>query len=762
VRLLLVLVVAGPGMVGVGAGAGSLPIQGGVTPHTAVDAGSTSSTVGDPVSVDGGDLGAAQVTPPLNDTANESTTNASVPRHENPETADANGDLEDLQRWLSGRMGEVFVDCSQRVQVGSDYVCDRLDEEYPAWASRFVDLAQETGGSGDDNASRVVNETARSQREFAERVREFRETHEAYQEAKQAGEERRARRLARDLRRQGDRVDRSGGRLVRDFEILGGNTSMELDPAVVATTNVTENVTETAETVQTAEFTPTALTLRANPSTASFDEPTVLSGRLETDEGEALANRTVVVRAPDRRLATRTDDDGAFAVAYRPTTAPTGPVSLTASYRPEPTSLFAVSNASTTVTVAATTATVELGAVPNRTGFGTPVAVSGRVRAGDRVVPSVPLSISLGGVVLGEVSTDDRGRFTFDGALPATVPAGDRRLVVGVARNGTAITASPAAATVTVESTPTTLSAAGTRVDANAARVSGRLTAAGRAVPDGRLVVRRDAETLGVVRTDADGRFEATLSLPEVPANRSTNLSVTYDPLGGNLAPAETEVAVPATESSTTASASTGAGSTGGGGSLSDVVDSLVSPEFAALLVAVLLVAGAVALTIVDPTRVRSIRATLAAWNGLPGDATASDADASARPDDGGADAEAASGDEVAPQDAPSPLSAARERLAAGRPDEAIIVAYGVARNHLSTELGRDPTLTHWELFADYTGSLDERRRDALQRLTEAYERAAFSPAAETADFAGHALEQAGIVLGENGDSTGDSDPADD
>jgi len=734
---LAVLVVAGPIALGLG---GAASVDARLPPASAAgDAGAVGATA--PAAFDGD--APAQATTPTNDSDGA---NATVPRHENPETVDDPGDLENLQQWLSGRMGEIHVDCAEQIQAGSDYVCDRLDEDHPDWASRFVDLAGETEDGGDDNASRVVNDTRRQQQEFANRVREFRETREAYREAKAAGEDRRARDLARELRRRAERVNESADRLRRNFDVLAGNSSMTLDPAIDATTEIATNASRTSESVQAAEFEPTNLTLGGDAGSAAFDDPAALSGRLTTAAGEPLVNRTVVVVAPDDRLAMRTDTEGRFAVPYRPTTARTGTVTVTAGYRPSPDSLYAVSNASATVEVRTTTATVEPAGVPNRTRFGEPVDVRGRVVAGDRPVPGIPVAVSVGGVEVGRVTTDDRGGFAVEDSLPAAVPAGERSLAVTVPLDDRAIEAAPVSASVEVATTQSRVTASATRIGPDAARVSGQLTAAGDGVPEGRLLVRRGEQTVGTARSGADGEFATAVSLSALPANRSAELSVAYAPEGGNLAPNETAVVVPPAGSAGDAAGDGAATGDGAGiGGFSALGDAFGLGELLGVALAVLVVGVAVALAVTDGRGFGSLAGVLGR---LPGGSGRPSGDSGSTANGPGGDADP-DVDPIEPSgsDPRSPLAAARERIAEGRPEEAIVVAYGATRQRLATELGRDPSLTHWELFADYADSLDDRRRGALQRLTELYERAAFSPRPGTDDLADDALDSASVVL---------------
>ncbi|MFB6130402.1 MAG: hypothetical protein ABEJ28_06240 [Salinigranum sp.] len=165
---------------------------------------------------------AQQRATPVNGTADGNGTGAATHtpvRHENPASVDQSGDLAAVQAWLSGHMGQVLIDCTKQTQLGSSYVCSRLDSEYPKWAKQYVDVAQRTDSKSDDNASRVLDDTRHNQRQLADSVRSFRRTYREYQRARENGDTARARRLGRRVISQADRVDATGGRLSKDFAV---------------------------------------------------------------------------------------------------------------------------------------------------------------------------------------------------------------------------------------------------------------------------------------------------------------------------------------------------------------------------------------------------------------------------------------------------------------------------------------------------------------------------------------------------------------
>lgn len=713
------------------------------TAATAVAGGAPPPERPAPAATDGGAFQQQQTTP--------TTDNNSTVRHENPDDADEEGNLTDLQLWLAGQMDDAFVDCARLAQEantnGTEQTCEALSEEFPSLAAQYAALAETTEDRGDDNVSRVLNRTAERQRAFVRAVREYRTTLAAYREARRQNQPERAQTLARELSRQGDRVETLGEQLSVGYETISRNGTLEVEPAGEVTRNVTANVSETTDEVRNAEFDPPALTVSSNSSNASFVAPATIRGQLRTENGTALANRTIAVGTPGPTLRTRTNADGEFAVTYRPTTAPTGPVTVVATYVPGNDSEYTATTARTQLSVVATEGVIRLNHTPSSLAFGDEMRVRGTLRVAGRDVAGVPVVVTLGGVAFDATGTNESGGFVVSEPLPASVPTGSPTLTVSLAREGRAVTADPASATVGVDRTTPELSVRTNRTDANATRVSGRLAVVDAPVPDAELEIRNGTETLATVTTGENGAFRTDVPLSGVPANGSAVLTVAYDPPGGNLAPVDVRVDVgPAPGAAGIPDVDTRFGL----GPLDELgVDStLIAVGVLALLAALVVTSGTGGSGRIRSTTGRLLSGVAGAFGGDRGEPDRTpgvNADI--------ANADFLDGDESPVDDSDAGamlLDAAEIQLRGERGeqiDRAVIVAYAAVRRRLDSRFGIDPSLTHWELLARYRDSLDEESSEALERLTAAYERAAFSPTRSTTETADEALKSAGTII---------------
>jgi hypothetical protein len=651
-------------------------------------------------------------------------------QHEHPEEVGDEGDLAAVQEWLAGRMTEIHLDCAGNLSVAETVACDRLDGEYPDYLDQYASVERDR--TGEEDTAETFEETREDQRELANETEDYRETYEEYQEARAAGDGERSRRLARELTRRADRIEALGASLNELFAVLGDRTGQDYGPARRSTNRTTAEVRRTTAEVQETEFTPSRLSASTDDGSASFRQPAVVTGRLTAENGSALANRTVAITVDDRTVASaETDAMGRYEATYRPVTTTSGSTTVRTWYQPTGLDPYLGSNASAGVFVTSSPATAAVDVDDDRVAYGDTVPVSVRVSVLGDAVEDVPVRVFLGDAQVATGRTGADGEALLGGPVPATVRDGERSLTVRASRNDTAIEPTSASVPLTVAASATNLTVEGL-LDGEELVLSGRLTANGRPVPDQRVGVNVDGEAREVDVTDADGRYR--VRVPRNTGGRGVwSVTADYGDRSTNLGPstatryfrAEELEATNGTDTDTTLSgdlrqlAATNA-------YLRGMSDEGLLAVAAGVMALLLLAVGGVAW---------GIRRRFADDAGEPVEDTipptvvdAPDDDPEGASEDGATPTAAAAASPEA-LDAPAALDAARARLDEGHPDEAVKIGYGAVRRQLSADAasGGDAR-THWEFFRDAEPALTDERATALERLTVAYERAAFAP----------------------------------
>ena len=675
--------------------------------------------------------------------------NNSTVVHEDPDNASGSEELEDVRRWLAGRMATAVIDCTEQVRLGSSYACERLDREYPDWASRYVEVRGQSDAASSANANRTLRQTRADARTLADQVQRFRELRAEYEAARVAGNDRRARELAHQLVRQSREINRTSSRVTNDYEAFSNTTSTDLSVATEAVVEIENETTETADEIREAELVGTTLTAEAVRATGSFGSPVVVEGRLVAENGSDVSDRRVTIGVGNGTVTTETDADGRFSLEYRPTTERAGAGTWTVTYLPTNTSLYGRSSDREEVEVRQERGTVTLTPSPSTVAFGDDLSVSGRVEAAGRGVGDVPVAVTLDGTRLGSTSTNETGYYSLGVSLPANVSAGTVRAVARLPFKGRALTAPDASTTVRVESTATTLTLEGNRTSARTVQVEGRLEARAGPLADREVELVAEGTTVGVVRTGPEGRFSTAVDLSSAAtATDSVTVTATYDRAGENLESARARITLGPSE----------AGRSGFGTLISDRIRVLIrrltgSPSDASGAVpaqldgvfrvgaATFAVAGLSILGFLFVRRRKPlswVRRVLDPGNGSADDASRNvavqAADAAAVPD-------------PASQSDESLLATARERLSSGETDAAVIAGYEAVRSRLVDRLDRETTMTHWELFRAHGSKLAAEDISGLRQLTEAYERAAFSLQTSSEASTKTALENAERLL---------------
>lgn len=729
----------------------------------------------------GASSGTATIALPTLATQTDNTTQTPVPHHGNPENRSQAGTLGMYERWLADRMGEMLVDCTTGSRARQVGVCD-LQGEYTDLLDNYVDVTGETATTADDETAETYEEAGKNLHDFDSDVERFRRSYEAYREARAAGNTSRARRLARRLTRLARDINRTAGSLHRDFDRIADTSRVSLNESSRTLTRIDRNTTTVANEVQAASFVRTRLSVRANASETSFRRPLVVTGRLVTENGSAVADRSIRIAISGREFRTQTDADGQFTVRYRPTVLSLNATTVSVRYVPRNVSTYLGSAATLPVTVSQVEPAVTVSRSPAVVTFGKTVEVTGTVVAGGVAVPDVPVVVAVTGAPGRTVRTAPNGTYRTRLTVPASVADGTRTVRATVSLDDRAIQGASATTTVTVRETPTMLTIQSSVVDGAGAvpgrgtadrvrvRVTGHLrTDDGHSLDGQPIRLTLNGTTVGTVQTGRDGTYGTTVPVPRrLIATQQSNTSIRvlaqFGAPGTNLAP---------TRSTTTVQIPGEPAKTGflqellqgvapellqGVATVSDRLPPLPWWQWGLVGITPLAVLGALVLGWREVPFVRKVLGpfvlagrTLASVLWLPGGlqsngtgeqhaAASSVGDGSAATAGPGTDSEPAP---AAGDSDGTPLARARQHLESGDTDDAIRTAYAVGRDRLSTEVAAAPRTTHWEFYETATERIGTEDAEAFRRLTEAYEAATFAPTPVETDVAHGAIDAA-------------------
>ncbi|USZ69757.1 hypothetical protein NGM10_16810 (plasmid) [Halorussus salilacus] len=623
--------------------------------------------------------------------------------HRNPDEVDERDSVSDAQVWMSRELSERLAESADVSREDRERASELIDDnsEYAELADQYAEVSNE----GEPESGRIegdpLDATGQLQREFFAEARLYQRTHEDYREAREENETLRTRRLAHELERRAAEVNRTASRLDESYADMESLDEGERRNATRSISEVRSNVTRTQLTVRNRTLVRTELSVEATEPVGSFVDPVPLDGRLQTADGDPVADENVTLRVGNRTLDATTDGDGRFEVAYRPTLAPAGERARTVEFLPANESVYVRDDATARFEIRRVEPNVTIADASSPVGYNDTLSVEGSV-AGDGVgAPDVPLAVTVDGVPIAQVRTAEDGSFDAAGRFPANVSPGDRRVDVGLALDTAtsradgpvALAGANGTAAVTVEETRTSLSTTEVRTFNETVYVAGRLaTEDGDPLANRTVDLRVDGRTIGNATTNATGEYAttATVSKGSVSADSSAEVVAAYSPSDGNLGPAR---------ASATATF--------------DANDSAFSAEQLGLGVV-----GLLGVTILGAF----------VWRFRADEAERSD-----RETDADAQANA-----IADTGRPSPESlfdSATVALEADEFDAAVVAAYVAVRHLLSR--GSRPVAgpldssgrTHWEFYdACRAAGLPDERLRTLKQLTETYERAAFAP----------------------------------
>ncbi|POG55593.1 DUF4129 domain-containing protein [Haloferax marisrubri] len=631
---------------------------------------------------------------PRQQTAN-ATNNSTGVIHENPDEVDDENELDRLLSYLSGELNGDIGASTLRLSQG-EYAAAKaaLGDDYDDSLGKYVDVEGETGGDGASEEYQSVGET---QREYVDTVSEFRETRREYEAARRAGNDERARELARELTRLAEDGETQSDRLLEAFDVISNRTDGDLTESSAQIADVQANVSEQRDEIVSREFVATNLTVADYDRNISFTDPLVLSGSLVADNGTPVETATARFAVGGQTVQTAVAPDGSFELTYRPARIPTSTSSLTVRYLPDDASMYQATERVVPVAVSQVNATASLSEPPAPAyGYADAVSVRATVSVNGTPVSNYPVAASFAGSSATASATNASGA----SAVSATVPAsatGAASIRVAPDGDGRAVTFAPTTVSVPLETEETALDVRARETTAQTVVVEGRLeTDEGEAVRGQSVAVSVGGREVASATTGESGAYRTTIDLPSGVAAENATVSAAFDGEGTNLESSDATASIQLSNGATGA----GAGNGAAGGLPVDPLD-------LAWVVAGTAVVGLAA-------------AVLLRRNGAGESAATPTADESAA---------SGSDDSTAPEPSAtgaSALDSAADALDAGRPNDAVVVAYAGVRRALSAAADVDDAATHWE-FCDRCIDAGVAPADALESLTAGYERAAYS-----------------------------------
>jgi hypothetical protein len=655
--------------------------------------------------------------------------------HENPEEAAEDGDAAAVERWLTNRLSEQLegstIELSQgEYEAAREYVGD----DYSERVDQLVDVEGETDESGDDDeendSSSTFQRAQENQTEYVSSVQDYRETRERYEEAKQNGNQTGARRLARRLNEIAAGVNETGVALVRSYETVTNVSDRNLDEEARTIENITANITDQQREIRDAEFLQTNLSVELQSADVSFLDPIVVTGRATTANGTALTNETVELQFGERTTRVRTNGSGEFALSsnetddlsvrvtddgdlevavddagtaeattnesgtfrlvHRPTVQSVNESTATVRFVPDGDSIYLGTEETVEVDVEQVTPTVTIDDAPSAVAFDDATTVNGSVAVDNVPVRGVPVVIRVGETRVGVARTDAAGRFSLTTRLPAAVRSGSTTVAASLPFEDRALASTAAERPITVLETDTSLTLSTTAVDDERVRTTGTLTADGEAVAGQTVEIRINGSVVETARTNETGGYNVTAEVPAAArADGTIQIAAVYATDGTNLRDARAREIF--------------------------VLNSAAGPE--SPIDRRIIVVAALALVV-------ALAGGASLWRRRrQSDAPTSDRSVATDENDERLEPEELSLETV------GPLDAATTALEEGQPDRAVELAYGGVRQRLGDALDVHPVHTHWEFYrACQDAGLNGDAAETLERLTEAYERAAYAP----------------------------------
>lgn len=618
-----------------------------------------------------------------------STSTDGPPPHRDPATIESESDLQALAEQLQGSLDGNLAESLSEIEAGDyDQARELLGEEYDGELELYADVVEELN---EQEKAALFAAVQADQTEYVDAVEDFETTREAYREARQEGDSQQAREHARELIEASERVDAAGGDTIEDYSELENTTGQDYSERTTTIDERRTDASTTSETVSREEFTETEVSVSTNQTTVAFTDTVRLSGEIEPAEGSVDRHEARILFA-DQSYTVDIDSDGQFEFTAQPESVWTDSDEFSLQYRPETESTFLGSETTVPLSVSNTATRIDVNELSSHVSYDTPLSVDGFLLTTTTAegVPQTPVTVLVAGENLATTETTTDGRIESTTAIPHSIPAGETTITVQKASTSRALSGEPITEQIIIEPTDPVLavSATATENSETEIEVDGEFESPdGRPIEDAEVSIVMDDETVGTLETEADGTFVGSFAAPPGSAS-GDQLRVTaeFDGESSNLESTTTSTTITLPET---------------------LLDAVGLERSHAILIGVGSGIGFIVLL-------------LGVWWWLRDTPTEPTADETG-------DFETNSSANTHTAQSQQMVSAASDRLNAGDPQRATMIAYSAVRQALGTQVDSTTTATHWEWYRACEDD-DIEHLSALQTLTETFEDVTFAP----------------------------------
>ena len=648
---------------------------------------------------------------------------------------DETGNPAMLQEWFADRLGSIYADCASGLVDWDTEQCELTESDIEHLIDHYRTVEVETT-TVDERRGEEFETAGTQQSELASLLASFESTYHDYEEAQTEGEDEEVREHAIELRSLAVEIAETGTEFNSSLRTLDNATTADFETAADNVLATSENTTSIAQDVESTALEQTNLSVEVD-SEASFSEPATVSGSLTSSAGEPVSDVEItVIDDVDHYAQATTDTEGQFQMQYRPVATELGETSVTVRYEPASEDPYGGTEEMVSVSVNATPVNVTVTEATTETAYEDEVTVDGRLTAAGSHPSNASIRIVASGTEIATGQTDDDGIFNITGTLPADVPSGKETFTVEASAADRALEPTRENLSMSVSETEMTLFARAEEADDGGVLISGQLTTEFLSTPvAGETITVSIGNENWTATTDEDGEFEIAL---ENPGNYEEAL-VSYEDPGTNLGNVSVVLPNP-TSSGVIVSTFSTIVETG-----SEVFERLFALDRSILLGGAIAISGGILLLLIVFRRVtspspesniafRALPTVLLTRTRLLSSSTAATASTNTGSSDATlpetmtetvtekTDEPNTEPETTSEREKPALLSEARKEIE-NSPSRAVQMSYAAIR----AEFGIADSKTHREAFDEIRELLTKNKQDALQHVTESFERATFT-----------------------------------
>lgn len=284
--------------------------------------------------------------------------NTSGVRHVDPDSVNENRGIGGLNSWFINQFKDRIRESAEDIKEGQySRARELFSDRYLRQLRNYADLTEETESETDEQSIDRLRQLQEKNQLFIRQVENYRNTKKQYTEKKQNGSITTARNLGRNLKRLDRDINQTTEDILFIYTKVSNLTQIDLSVSKQDIKDISRNISLQQKKIEGELFVKSNISVyrRYRSQNISFLDPLKIKGKLLSQNGNPIKNGTIQINTEKKTKTTKTDRHGNYTLTYRPVFLSLNTEKINIEYIPDGSTIYLGSKTNTTINITQTT-----------------------------------------------------------------------------------------------------------------------------------------------------------------------------------------------------------------------------------------------------------------------------------------------------------------------------------------------------------------------------------------------------------------------